>query len=145
MALESVFSLCMAVAAIGWLALAAAPLARIYLIRTARIIVVVLAMAYFIQLFTITQPVTGASFSTLAGVTALFSLPGNVMLGWTHYLAFDLFVGSWAVEDSAKIGLPHWAILIPLALTFMVGPIGLFTYAIIRTIHMWRRHGRLMQ
>ena len=145
MAIETIFSLCMAAAAIGWLALAAAPLARTNLVRTARIIVVGLALAYFIQLFTITQPVPGASFTTLAGVTALFSLPGNVMLGWTHYLAFDLFIGSWEVEDSAKIGLPHWAILIPLVLTFLVGPVGLFTYAIIRTIHMWRRHGRLMQ
>ncbi len=145
MALETIFSLCMAAAAIGWLALAIAPLARTYLVRAARIIAIVLALAYFIQLFTITQPLPGASFNTLAGVTALFSLPGNVMLGWTHYLAFDLFVGSWEVEDAAKIGLPHWAILVPLALTFLFGPIGLFTYAIIRTIHMWRRHGRLMQ
>ena len=145
MALETIFSLCMVAAAIGWLMLAAAPLARTNLVRAARIIVVGLALAYFIQLFTITQPVPGASFTTLAGVTALFSLPGNVMLGWTHYLAFDLFIGSWEVEDSAKIGLPHWAILIPLALTFLVGPVGFFTYAIIRTIHMWRRHGRLMQ
>lgn len=145
MALESVFNLCMAMASIGWLALAVAPFARSYLVRTARIIVVGLAIAYFVQLLTITQPVPGASFNTLAGITALFALPGNVMLGWTHYLAFDLFVGSWEVEDSAKIGLPHWAILVPLGLTFLLGPIGLFTYAVIRTIHMWRRHGRLMQ
>lgn len=144
MALETIFSLCMTAALIGWLALLIAPLARTSLVRTARIVAVILAAAYFVQLFTITQPVAGASFSTLAGVTALFSLPGNVMLGWTHYLAFDLFVGSWEIEDSAKIGVPHWAMLIPLALTFLFGPIGLFTYAAIRTVHMWRRHGRLM-
>ncbi len=144
MALETIFSLCMTAALIGWLALLVAPLARTSLVRTARIVAVILAAAYFVQLFTITQPVAGASFSTLAGVTALFSLPGNVMLGWTHYLAFDLFVGSWEIEDSAKIGVPHWAMLIPLALTFLFGPIGLFTYAAIRTVHMWRRHGRLM-
>jgi Domain of unknown function (DUF4281) len=144
MTLETIFSLCMAVAVIGWLALLAAPLAHARLVRTARIVAVVLALAYFIQLFTITQPVPGASFSTLAGVTALFSLPGNVMLGWTHYLSFDLFVGSWELEDSAKIGIPHWAMFVPVALTFLLGPIGLLTYAIIRTIHMWRRHGRLV-
>jgi Domain of unknown function (DUF4281) len=144
MPLESIFSLCMAVAVVGWLALLAAPLAPRRLVRAARIIATALASAYFVQLFTITQPVPGASFSTLTGVTALFSLPGNVMLGWTHYLAFDLFVGSWEVEDSAKIGIPHWAIIIPLMLTFLFGPIGLFTYATIRTAHMWLRHGRLM-
>ncbi len=144
MALETIFSLCMTAALIGWLALLIAPLARTSLVRTARIVAVILAAAYFVQLFTITQPVAGASFSTLAGVAALFSLPGNVMLGWTHYLAFDLFVGSWKIEDSAKIGVPHWAMLNPLVLTFLFGPIGLFTYAAIRTVHMWRRHGRLM-
>ncbi len=144
MTLETIFSLCMAAAVTGWLTLLVAPLARTRLVRTARIVAVMLALAYFIQLFTITQPVRGASFSTLAGVTALFSLPGNVMLGWTHYLSFDLFVGSWETEDSAKIGVPHWAMLVPLALTFLFGPIGLFTYAAIRTIHMWRRHGRLI-
>lgn len=145
MSLENIFNLCMAVAIMGWLVLAAAPFARVYLVRTARIIAVGLAIAYFIQLFTITQPVPGANFNTIAGVTALFALPGNVLLGWTHYLAFDLFVGCWVVEDSAKIGLPHWAVLAPLGLTFLLGPIGLLTYAIIRTIHMWRRHGRFLQ
>ena len=105
---------------------------------------IILCAAYFTQLFTITQPVAGASFSTLTGVVALFSMPGNVMLGWTHYLAFDLFTGSLEVEDSAKLGLPHWAMVAPLLLTFLVGPIGLLTYVIIRTIHVWRRYGRLL-
>ena len=144
MTLETIFSLCMVITMVGWVALVAVPLSSILLIRTARIVAVVLAIAYFIQLFTITQPVAGASFSTLAGVTALFSLPGNVMLGWTHYLSFDLFVGSWEVEDAGRIGIPHWAMIIPLGLTFMFGPIGLLTYSIIRTIHLWRRHGRLI-
>jgi Domain of unknown function (DUF4281) len=144
MDLTQIFNLSMLVATLGWLALLAAPLSRALLVRIARIITIVLAVAYFAQLFTTTQPVRGGSFSTLAGVTALFSVPGNVMLGWTHFLAFDLFVGAWEVEDSAKIGVPHWAMVVPLLLTFMVGPVGLATYAIIRTIHLWRRHGRLM-
>jgi hypothetical protein len=144
MDLNLIFSLCMLAAVLGWLALLAAPLSRALLVRTARVITILLALGYLAQLFTTTQPVPGGSFSTLAGITALFSVPGNVMLGWTHFLAFDLFVGAWEVEDSAKIGVPHWAMLVPLVLTFMVGPVGLATYAIIRTIHLWRRHGRLM-
>jgi hypothetical protein len=69
-------------------------------------------------------------------------MPGNVMLGWTHYLAFDLFTGAWEVEDAGKIGLPHWVMIVPLLLTFMLGPVGLLTYAIIRTLHLWRTRGR---
>jgi Domain of unknown function (DUF4281) len=144
MALDRIFGLCSLVAMIGWLALLIAPLARPRLIATARILSVILCAAYFLQLFTITQPVEGASFSTLTGVAALFSVPGNVMLGWTHYLAFDLFTGSWEVEDSAKLGIPHWAMIVPLLLTFLFGPIGLLTYVGIRTIHVWRRYGRLI-
>ena len=142
--LETVFGVCMLTAAIGWFILAAAPFSPKRFIRTARVICVILATAYFVQLFTVTEPVRGGSFSTLAGVTALFSVPGNVMLGWTHYLAFDLFVGSWEVEDAGRIGIPHWAVLISLLLTFILGPVGLLTYASIRTIHLWRRHGRLV-
>ena len=142
MTLGQIFSLCSLLALAGWLALLAAPLSRIPLIRTARILSAVLALAYFVQLFTITQPVEGGNFSTLAGVSALFSMPGNVMLGWTHFLAFDLFTGAWAVEDAAKIGIPHWALVVPLVLTFLVGPIGLLTYGAIRTAHLLRMKGR---
>ena len=139
MALEAIFSLCSLVAMAGWLALFAAPLARPRLILVARIASLILCAAYLVQLFTITQPVEGASFSTLAGVAALFSLPGNVMLGWTHYLAFDLFIGAWEIEDSNRVGIAHGAMIVPLVLTFLFGPIGLLTYFAIRTIHGLRQ------
>jgi Domain of unknown function (DUF4281) len=139
MTLEKIFSLCSLLAMAGWLALLAAPLARLRLVFAARIVSLVLCAMYGVQLFTITTPAAGAGFSTLAGVSALFSMPGNVMLGWTHYLAFDLFIGAWAIEDSNRIGIPHWAMIVPLVLTFLFGPIGLLTYAVIRTIHVQRR------
>jgi Domain of unknown function (DUF4281) len=138
MDLERIFSICSLVAMLGWLALLLAPLTRSELVFAARIFSLILCAIYFTQLFTITQPVEGASFSTLAGVSALFSQPGNVMLGWTHYLAFDLFIGAWEIEDSNRLGIPHWAMIVPLALTFLFGPIGLFTYFVIRTIHVQR-------
>ena len=143
MDLERIFSLCSFLALTGWMALVAAPLSRAPLIRAARIMSGALALAYVIQLFTITQPVQGGSFSTLAGVSALFSMPGNVMLGWTHFLAFDLFTGAWEVEDAGRIGIPHWAVIVPLVLTFLLGPIGLLTYATIRTAHLLRTTGRM--
>lgn len=132
MALETIFSLCSAIAMGGWLLLALAPLARERVIRLARVAALILAAAYLIQFMTITTPVEGASFSTLAGVTALFSLPGNVMMGWTHYLAFDLFVGSWEVEDAGKRGVPHWLVLPCLFFTLMLGPVGFGLYFLLR-------------
>lgn len=141
--LERIFSLCSLLALAGWIALLAAPLARIPLIRAARIMSGLLALAYVVQMFTITQPVAGGDFSTLAGVSALFSMPGNVMLGWAHFLTFDLFTGAWEVEDAGKTGIPHWVMVIPLALTFLLGPIGLLTYVAIRIAHLLRTTGRL--
>jgi Domain of unknown function (DUF4281) len=133
MALEQIYSLCSIIAMAGWLALLAAPLARERLIWAARIAALLLCAAYLVQFFTITEPTNGGNFSTLAGVTILFGKAGNVMLGWTHYLAFDLFIGSWEIEDAGKRGIPHWLMIPTLVLTFMLGPIGLLTYFIIRT------------
>ncbi len=144
MTLDSIFGLCSLLAVIGWIALLAAPVSRTSLVRTARLFSALLAIGYVIQLFTITQPVQGGSFSTLGGVSALFSMPGNVMLGWTHFLAFDLFTGAWEVEDSGRIGIPHWAVLVPLGLTFLFGPVGLLTYGAIRTAHLLRTTGRML-
>ena len=134
--LEMIYSACSTLAIIGWLALVLAPLNRGYATPFARGAALILAVAYFTQLFTITQD-TGGDFFTLAGVSALFTVPGNVMLGWTHYLAFDLFIGSWEVEDAAQRGIPHWLVIPCLGLTFMFGPIGLLAYFIIRTL--WRQ------
>jgi hypothetical protein len=134
--LEMIYSACSTLAMIGWLALVLAPLNRDYAIPFARGAALILAVAYLTQLFTITVP-TGGDFFTLAGVSTLFTAPGNVMLGWTHYLAFDLFIGSWEVEDSKVRGIPHWLVIPCLGLTFMFGPIGLLAYFIIRTL--WRQ------
>lgn len=134
MELERIFQLCQGGAMLGWLALVLAPLARERLVWAARGVALLLALAYLVQYFTITE-MTEGGFSTLAGVTALFSKAGNVMMGWTHYLAFDLFVGSWEVEDAGQRGVPHWLVIPCLALTLMLGPIGLLLYFAVRTVH----------
>ena len=67
-------------------------------------------------------------FSSLAGVRALFDNPWGLLAGWTHYLAFDLFIGGWEVRDAQRRGVPHLLIVPALALTFLFGPAGLLLY-----------------
>lgn len=74
------------------------------------------------------------SMSSLSGVTALFSHPNGVLIGWTHYLVFDLFVGAWISRDSIQRNISHWLVLPILFLTLMFGPVGLLSYAIIRLV-----------
>lgn len=138
MTVDLIFNFCQALALLGWLALVAAPLSRPLLIGGARGIVIALAIAYLAQLLFNTVPVEGGSFSTIGGVTALFSQPANVMLGWTHFLAFDLFIGSWIAEDAAREAFPHWAVIPMLVATLMIGPVGLLIWFIVRTIHRTR-------
>lgn len=74
------------------------------------------------------------AFGSLEGVMGLFTDPRAVLAGWVHYLAFDLWVGSWEVGDAKKRGINHWFVLPCLFFTFMLGPVGLLLYLILRGI-----------
>ncbi len=71
-------------------------------------------------------------FSSIAAVQAIFQSQGGTVIGWTHYLAFDLFTGLWIARDADAKGFPR-AVQIPfLFATFMAGPIGLFLWLVVR-------------
>ncbi len=141
LSVDFIFAACMAFAVFGWVALAFAPIKRDYCIAFARGVALVLAIAYIAQLAFNLVEVPGGSFWTIGGIATLFSAPENAMLGWTHYLAFDLFIGSWEAEDGAARGIPHWLLIPCLFGTFMVGPIGLLVYFILRTV--WTQAKRI--
>src|SRR3546814_3333576 len=45
-------------------------------------------------------PKAAMDFTSLAGVMALFATKGGMVVGWVHYLAFDLFAGMWIARDA---------------------------------------------
>jgi hypothetical protein len=71
-------------------------------------------------------------FSTIEGVRALFSVDIGILVGWIHYLVFDLFVGAWEARDAKRRGFSHWLLIPCLFFTFMAGPLGLLLYVILR-------------
>lgn len=75
-----------------------------------------------------------ANFGTLEGVMAFFTIKEAVVAGWVHYLVFDLFVGAWIVRDSGRLGINHFMVIPCLALTLLLGPIGLMLYLILRMV-----------
>ena len=75
-----------------------------------------------------------SSFGSLEGVMELFTDPKVTLAGWVHYLAFDLWVGSWEVGDAKKHGINRWLLVPCLFFTFMLGPVGLLLYLILRSI-----------
>ncbi len=122
-------------ALLGWLVLALLPFWRGSQMVSAIIIPLILSVGYAaITISNLGGWPEGASFSTLEGVKTLFSLDEMILVGWVHFLAFDLFIGAWEARDAKRRGIHHLFLLPCLFFTFMFGPAGLLLYFIIRTV-----------
>ncbi|MEP3050506.1 MAG: ABA4-like family protein [Erythrobacter sp.] len=71
-------------------------------------------------------------FSSIEGVRAIFASDGGITIGWTHYLAFDLFVGLWIARDADAKFISRWVQAPVLLATLMAGPLGLAVWLIVR-------------
>ncbi len=134
MTAETLFSICNTGVLPGWLLLVFLPRWQ----WTTRLITSVLlpgllGVVYLYLAATYFRSAEGG-FGSLAGVASMFANPHVLLAGWVHYLAFDLFVGSWEVRDAQQSGVRHWFVIPCLFVTLMLGPVGLLTYLTIRTI-----------
>ncbi|MET1111145.1 MAG: ABA4-like family protein [Allosphingosinicella sp.] len=77
-------------------------------------------------------PVAEGGFDSIEGVRGLFANDSALAAGWLHYLAFDLFVGTWIARDSVDRRVPALLVAPCLALTLMFGPAGLLVYFLLR-------------
>ena len=68
-------------------------------------------------------------------LSALFSDSSFLILFWTHFLAINLFCGSWIVKDSQKFGINKILMFFPLIITYLIGPVGITIYWIIRIFY----------
>jgi hypothetical protein len=136
MTAEDIFSIANTLALLGWLVLIVAPKWRWTLRITGITVPLAFAALYVVVVSLHWGDGGGGSFNSLTGVEKLFSNRWLLLGGWVHYLAFDLFVGSWEVRDAQQRGLPHWAVIPCLIITFLFGPAGLLLYVALRT---WRR------
>ena len=131
---QQVFPIANAIAALSWITLAVFPGRP----RVTRTITVTIVPSLFALLYTAIAVSlfwrTPGGFSTLADVGMLFSNPWLLLAGWVHYLAFDLLIGSWEMEDARERGIPHLMVIPCLLLTFMFGPAGWLLYRIVRSV-----------
>jgi len=74
----------------------------------------------------------------LSELSRLFEDHLYIMIFWTHFIAINLFIGGWIVKDSQKFSINKVLMAVPLILTYLVGPIGLFLYWIIRIFYAKR-------
>ena len=71
-------------------------------------------------------------------VSNLFEDNFYLLLFWIHFVAVNLFVGGWILKDSQKFSINKFLIAFPLIITYLIGPIGLFVYWIIRIFYAKR-------
>lgn len=129
---EQMFTIANLVAIVGWLLIAILPRWRgTRLVVLSGAIPLLLSTAYLVLIVTFFGAAEGG-FDSLANVMKLFTNEWAVLAGWIHYLAFDLFIGAWEVRDAERRGVAHLWVIPCLVLTFLLGPIGLLAYSILR-------------
>lgn len=121
-----------------WLALAlslfVAPM-RAWTWRTTSLIVpALLAIAYVVLIVAGWGRTPDGGFGSIGQVRALFADDAALTAGWLHYLAFDLFVGTWIARTGLSEAV-HPLLLVPcLALAFLFGPAGLLLFLALRLV-----------
>jgi hypothetical protein len=68
-------------------------------------------------------------------VSSLFNEKSYLLLFWIHFVSINLFVGGWILKDSQKFLINKILLALPLVLTYLIGPIGLFIYWVIRIFY----------
>ena len=137
---EAIFSAVNLLAMIAWAVLILAPRKPALLAAILYLGVGLLCAIYAAGLVSLVgglvDPVGPANaavdFTNIEGVRSIFASNGGVTIGWTHYLAFDLFVGLWIARDADAKGFSRWVQAPILFATFMAGPFGLFVWLVVR-------------
>ena len=78
------------------------------------------------------------NFSLYLSVDHLLNLFSNklyLMIFWIHFISINLFTGGWIVKDSQKLNINKILIIIPLVITYLIGPMGLLFYWLIRIFY----------
>ena len=71
----------------------------------------------------------------ISDISDLFSDKSFLMMFWTHFIAINLFTGGWIVKDAQKFSINKLVLIIPLVVTYLIGPLGLFLYWLIRIFY----------
>jgi hypothetical protein len=71
-------------------------------------------------------------------VTNLFEDKSFLILFWTHFLSINLFCGGWVVKDSQIFQMNKILVFFPLIIIYLIGPIGLTFYWVIRIFYAKR-------
>ena len=136
----SAFGVVNIMALLGWLALILVPRGRLIDSLVLYLGVTLLCLVYAVLLGLLLTGLVdgggtgagGAGFTSIEGIRAIFATDGGVVVGWTHYLAFDLFTGLWIAKDAQAKEISRIVQTPVLLLTLVAGPAGLLVWMLLR-------------
>ena len=74
-------------------------------------------------------------YLSLDNLYILFATESFLLVFWLHFIALNLFLGSWISRDGIKYNIPRSLVFLPLILVYLTGPLGLVFYWIIRVFY----------
>ena len=74
-------------------------------------------------------------YLSMSNLSNLFSNNLFLILFWIHFVSINLFVGGWIVKDSQKLYINKILVAFPLTITYLIGPLGVFIYWLIRIFY----------
>ena len=79
-----------------------------------------------------------SNFELYLGISNLSNLFSNdlfLIIFWIHFVSINLFIGGWMVRDSQKLLINKILVAFPLIITYLIGPLGIFIYWLIRIFY----------
>ena len=74
-------------------------------------------------------------YLSMSNLSNLFSNNLFLILFWIHFVSINLFIGGWMVRDSQKLYINKILVAFPLIITYLIGPLGVFIYWLIRIFY----------
>ena len=74
-------------------------------------------------------------YLSLDNLYTVFATENFLLIFWIHFLALNLFLGSWVSRDGAKYGISRRLVSIPLIIIYFTGPLGLVVYWFFRVFY----------
>ena len=104
------------------------------------ILPLVLTLAYIFiiyQAILLDEPILDffTIYISLNNLYTIFSSESFLLIFWLHFLALNIFLGSWISTNGVKHNMPRSLVFFPLILVYFTGPVGLLLYWIIRVFY----------
>ena len=74
-------------------------------------------------------------YINLDNLYTVFATENFLLLFWVHFIALNLFLGSWVSRDAYKYNMTKKLTVVPLILIYFTGPLGLVIYWMLRIFY----------